>query len=185
MLKMPPPGHDVRKLMPERELMALSPSTVMSLPTLTEAREDARRTFKIDRARNPGAARVLLVNRIVRHEDGRILLMSFGPKGGYRTRWNFGRLSPPAKITGRGVSLVAVDDPHPFVLPTGSGKSSVKRYWPQHENMISRAMVVDHVPTKRSAEPENDWTLARAQLRREAHEAHPDLCGDDCGCQPK
>lgn len=117
-LKLPPEGHPVRALI-VREDVPTTDTAYRLLPTIDEARRDARERFKADR-RRPGFSctgpSFLLIHTLVRHEDGRVLLMSFGPKGGYKTRWNLGRWSSePPKIHGLTASQVIIDDPHaPF-----------------------------------------------------------------------
>lgn len=94
-LKLPPEGHPVRALFNVSDV----PTTATAyrlLPSLTIARGIAKERFAEDRKR-PGYSvtgrTVHLVHLIVAHSDGRVLLMCFGPKGGFRTRWNFGRWS--------------------------------------------------------------------------------------------
>jgi hypothetical protein len=86
-LKMPKDGHPVRELIDCAEVVGMSETAYKLLPSVTEARADARAYFK---AQPPD---VLYTHMLVRHEDGQVLLMSFGRKGGYKTRWNFGRHS--------------------------------------------------------------------------------------------
>lgn len=86
-LKMPKDGHPVRELIDCAEVVGMSSTAYKLLPSITEARKEARAWFKAQ------PLDVLYTHLLVRHEDGRVLLMSFGRKGGYVTRWNFGRHS--------------------------------------------------------------------------------------------
>lgn len=84
-LKIPVQGSLVRELIDMQQLAELTTESVRQLPTLPYAKAEARRIF----ARS--ADNVVSVNFIVLRADGMLQLVTIGPKGGHRIRWNFGR----------------------------------------------------------------------------------------------
>lgn len=85
-LRLPPSDSPIRELIDLNQLASLSaPAERQKLPTLTQARELARRTFEADRAAKS-------VNILVLLMDGSLELVSYGPRGGRQTLWKFGQL---------------------------------------------------------------------------------------------
>lgn len=88
MLKLPPTGHPVRALftsMSPEQLLAMTPDELRKISMLPDARKAARKWFK-DHPQHDA------VNALVLTADGCVKLYSFGPNGGSRMRWNFGRI---------------------------------------------------------------------------------------------
>lgn len=102
MLRVPPEGHPIRALVDVKVVEALTPDSVAELPTVPQAREIARKHFKCHKAhtmaRQFGDVNVIH-NVLGRSEDGRVILIGFGPRGSFKLRWNFGRIETVTEIT--------------------------------------------------------------------------------------
>lgn len=115
MLRIPPEGHAVRSLIDVKVVEALTPESVAELPAVPEARVIAREYFRVvatPLARQFGGASTIH-NVLTRSDDGRVILVGFGPRGSFRVRWNFGRvenvpsfLKMPPKITAAATAIV-------------------------------------------------------------------------------
>lgn len=86
MIRLPPEGHPVRDVVDIAYILALTPQSALTLPIIPKARAMARDAFKD----LPLGTR--MYNLLAIGADDRVLLLGFGPHGGYRVRWNFGRI---------------------------------------------------------------------------------------------
>lgn len=90
MLKLPPKDHKVRDDLPAPALQWVETATPMKaareLPTMPQARVMARDAFRNDG--NLKAFHTLLLTMA-----GEVKFYTFGPNGGSRVRWNFGRIA--------------------------------------------------------------------------------------------
>lgn len=83
-LKLPPANSPVRELFEMAHLAEVgNPAIRNKLPTLQTAKAQARGVLA------KGAARS--VTYFVLRADGNLHLVTFGRKGGFRVRWNFGQ----------------------------------------------------------------------------------------------
>lgn len=89
MLKLPPKDHPVRDDLPPQVLEWVKTATPVSaareLPTMPQARANARDAFKRDPQMK--AFHTLLLTMA-----GEVKFYTFGPQGGARMRWKFGRV---------------------------------------------------------------------------------------------
>lgn len=91
MFAIPLEGTDAREQLGDLRHVAevLSPANRLKLPTFSEALRRGRRTL----AETKGAKRVTLIcfgNCNIQSQHGRIILLSVGPRGGWRKVWDFG-----------------------------------------------------------------------------------------------
>lgn len=85
-LLLPPTDHYARPLVDVADLAEMcSPQNRMKLPRYCDAKVAAAAYFKAD----PAAKRVHVVTLRM---DGQLQLIAFGPKGGHKVVWNFGKL---------------------------------------------------------------------------------------------
>lgn len=85
-LKLPAKNSPVRELFDVAHLAEVAaPAVRHKLPTLGEARRQSRGIFA-----NPKLA-PKSVTYIVLRANGDLHLVTFGPRGGFRVRWNFGQ----------------------------------------------------------------------------------------------
>lgn len=125
MLRVPPEGHAVRNLVDVQQVLTLTPDSVETLPTVPEARATSRAFFR-DR-KTPALSRQYgdvseIFNILVRANDGRVILVGFGPRGSFKLRWNFGRvegvpsyLKVPAEITAAAHLIVETTHPNDVI----------------------------------------------------------------------
>lgn len=92
-LKLPAANSPVRDLFDMADLAErAAPAVRGQLPTLAQARSQARKAFEYDRANQPRVEwRLRAVTYFVLRANGDLHLITFGPKGGFRIRWNFGQ----------------------------------------------------------------------------------------------
>ncbi len=98
-LKAPPANNQLSEVLaywngmlsPLSYVEAFTSGHVIALPTIPEARRLAAENFRT-------IVPLYLVHYIVRASDSRVMLVSFGPKGAYRVRWNFGRYGDPLEM---------------------------------------------------------------------------------------
>lgn len=87
-LKLPPDGHAIRALLTIVQRSTVESMTLAeftNLPSLPDARVLARSLFVHLLKREE------LCHLLVATTDGCVKLFTFGPRGGYKMRWNFGR----------------------------------------------------------------------------------------------
>lgn len=85
-LKLPVSSSPLRELFDVADLAALADIQVrMKLPNLQQAKMSARNTFANDNAAKQ-------VNMLVVRANGELHLTAFGPRGGVKRLWNFGKL---------------------------------------------------------------------------------------------
>jgi hypothetical protein len=98
MLRLPPNNHPVRDLLDTDDIVALTTSAVNNLPSIPEARVIAKERLAKRKPTEPGmrapqlGAAVPVVNMLAIDRDGRVLLVGFNAKNGFKIRWSFGRL---------------------------------------------------------------------------------------------
>jgi len=84
--KMPPEGHKARALMGDLAHVAevLDPANIKKLESFPLARRAANKFFE----ENPAARAIVKI--VMRCDDER-WLVSYGPRGGWKKLWNFGK----------------------------------------------------------------------------------------------
>lgn len=83
--KLPAADSKLRELFTVEQLVEYGTRKTLP-PTLAETRAAARKTFEI------GGGAIHSITSFVLRADDRLQLVTIGPKGGYRVRWNFGKL---------------------------------------------------------------------------------------------
>lgn len=89
MLSLPPFNHPARELFTVPHLVEITTTRRDKLPTLPQAAASAREAFAHSKAHKGG---LQAVTSFVVFADGMLRLVTFGPKGGRKVRWTFGRL---------------------------------------------------------------------------------------------
>lgn len=85
-LILPPKGHPAREMIDIQHIASLGDvQNQFRLPTIRQVKENAARAFAADPA-------IRRVNSLVLRANGNLDLISFGPRGGAKTMWKFGRL---------------------------------------------------------------------------------------------
>lgn len=85
-LNIPHGAHPVAELVDLGYVSRLTAADIVRLPDIPTARKKALEQFQRDEVVGRFA------NILARAIDGRVLLIAVGKWGGYRVRWNFGRL---------------------------------------------------------------------------------------------
>lgn len=113
-LKFPPDGHPVLAIVTREDIEALTPDTLGDLPTIADARKEARRQYQAGELANaPQLGVATTYNAVIRTTDGCVVLAAVWPNGSLKVRWNFGRvegapafLKVPPEITETATTIV-------------------------------------------------------------------------------